>query len=257
MSRKPRGVPLPARIRKKIRKAVHFALANMEYVKGARILERYRRTYQLDDNFLYALGLLYDHAAMHRLGMIFSQGDKNWRTATLAQRAGARNYFARAETIFNQLIARNAYKAYAFFRLGVINEVRQNFMRALYFKRRAYRLIKSGRAPKIPLLIGFTYFRMGNIKKAEEWFKKDLVFYGRDDPAANMNIFLFYFLAGNYIAASSYLPKVKKMLPVIARNFGTRGVRLWHERAQKVEYEITKRTADSSLKRNRPLGTSR
>lgn len=240
MSRKPQAPPFT--VRKKLVKEIHKALGTMKYGKGVAVLEKYQQSYIFDGRLLYALGILYDHRGMQITGTLGMSSEEVGQTSVLKRRARAEKYFQKAERIFRGLLKHDPKNVYALFRLGVLAELHGKYRKALFFKLKAHRLGVRDKSKKIPLLIDFTYLKMGKRKQAEEWCKKDLAQFGKNDTAAIFNALLFYFLVGEYEKALPYALKVESVLEhKTAQGFTSKKiVSLWKSRIRKVKREADK-----------------
>jgi len=225
--------PIPPNIRKKASLVISHALRDMSYKIGINQLEKYRKLYSFDDKLLYALGLLYDHKGMQISGQFYSQGESV--KISIKQKKKAEYYFKTAREIFYDILKRNPKNVYALFRCGILFELNEQYRKAIKFKLKAYRIGMKDKSKRIPLLIGFTYLKMGEKKEAEKWIQKELKFLGEENTSANLNILLFYFLIKEYKKASLYIPQVEKILKSQRKTIGKKVQKLWQKRIQKIK----------------------
>lgn len=231
MSTKFKKIPIPPGIRKKASIAVSHALKNMKYGSGINQLEKYRKSYSFDDKLLYALGLIYDHRGMQISGHLYSQ-----KPRVSPQRKKKSDYcFGMAGKIFHDILSRDPKNTNALFRLGVLFELKKRYKQALKFKLKAYRIGTKDKEKRIPLLIGFTYLKMGKKREAEKWIKRELELLGKEEVSANLNILLFFFLTKEYKKALPYALKAEKLLKSQRKTMGGKIQALWRKRIQKTK----------------------
>lgn len=233
---------IPSSLREKLTEKIHKALRTTKYSEGIVVLERYRKSYTFDDRLLYALGVLYDHRGMQTSGQFFS--GRNYETVSASSKKRAQPYFKKAEEIFRFLLRNDPKNVHALFRLGVLAELHGEYREALNLKLKAHRIGTRDKKKQIPLSIGFTYLKMGKEREAEEWFKKDLVVFGTNNPAPNFNILLFYIRIQDYAKALPYALKIERMFKQKQKAVQglSRGeiASLWKGRIQKVKEEAQK-----------------
>lgn len=130
-----------------------IALSNNRYRWGINIFEKYRRHYVFSDSQLYTLGLLYDHLVIFNKKM-----EKN----------RARKYLKKAESIYQSTLKREPKSLFALYGLGRVSSVRGDYKKALFYQKKAYRLMqKRPRRGRGALAVGALYENSGNYKKAE------------------------------------------------------------------------------------------
>lgn len=237
---------VPRTLRKKSSNAIFYALRDMKYRNGIGVLEKYRKSYRFDDKLLYALGVLYDHEGMRLSGQFYSKSEKS-AVIPASKRKRVQFYFEKAETIFRDILSRDPKNVSALFRLGILAELNGKYRQAVRFKLRAYRIGIKDKKKRIPLLIGFTYLKMGGKRKAEIWLRKELSMLGKNDPSANLNFLLFYFLTEEYNKALPYALKAEKILKHLSqrKTMGKKIQALWLDRIRKVKTEARIKMANS------------
>ena len=189
----------PQKVKRYLYKVKSEALANNKYRWGIDIFEKHRRRYAFNNNQLYTLGLLYDHLVM------FNKNKK-------IKKKRANEYLRKAESIYQSILKEEPKSLFALYGLGRVWSIKGNPRKALAYQKRAYRLMqKLPRRGKGALAIGVLYEKMGDHKKAEEWYKKE---YNnlKNDFGTTLNLFLFYKRMNNYEKAFLYLPKIERLI---------------------------------------------
>lgn len=168
---------------------------NFCYKEAIKIFEKYLRQYNFPDELMCKLGLLYDHLAM-QLKL------RNKRSKM------AYEYEKKALNIYRGILKHNPKFYKAIYGIGHVYRNQGKLKTALKYHLRAYRLDTKKQSTSG---IGLLYSLMGNDKKAEYWYKKELKDKGENDFGANLNL-VFFYNRQNYAKAHIYAERVEKYL---------------------------------------------
>jgi len=178
--------------------------ATRKYQWAVDIFERYNKEYNFDLNLKYKLGLLYDH-----LAIIKSSKIKNQRRREMFMR----KYLGKAESIYREILKEEKNNLLAFRGLARVYEAQGKYREAIQHALRSYRIMsKLPKNKRGPLGIGSFYESVGDKKKAEEWYKKELTLLGKNDIGANANLMNFYRRIDKFENALPYAEKSERLL---------------------------------------------
>ena len=190
--------PMPKKLRDDFYRICANVVSNEKYARGIKKLEKYRHKFLLSEDELYKIALLYDHLAINQ---------KNNRTVA------AKKYLKKAEKIYRHILKTNPNYLHANYGIGRVYGVRGDYNRALKYQKKAYRqMLKLPRNQRGALGIGYIYKQKGNLKKAEEWYKKELRICKNKDFGTTYNLFQFYKDTKNRKRASVYARKMEHLV---------------------------------------------
>lgn len=173
------------------------AMANKRYYQAIRIFEKYKRTCEFSRDEEYRLAMLYDHVSI--MGK--------------ARNKNSSRYLQKAEDIYRKLIAYHPNFLHGWYGLGRVYKIRGDYKNALRCQLKAYKLmLRQPRLERGALAIGLTFEAMGNYKKAEAWYKKELHDLSKNDFGATLNLFVFYKNRGDYAKASRLIKSLTLLI---------------------------------------------
>ncbi|MDD4762037.1 MAG: tetratricopeptide repeat protein [Candidatus Pacebacteria bacterium] len=197
---------MPKEILEELRQASSFSFSHKSYVSGIKIFEKYEKKYNFPVDQLYKLGMLYDHLA------IIEIKEKKELSAN-EQRKLSDKYLKLAENIYKRIIKKSPKYLHAFYGLGRIANAREEYKKTLHYWQKAFDLmLKQPKKERGALAIGGVYEKMGNLKKAEECYKKERISVRKDDFGTIFNLSLFY-------ERTNQIKKAKKILPTLEKIF--------------------------------------
>jgi len=169
---------IPDRLHDKLMKAIHDGISNIRYGKAIKLLEKYRGKHKLDDKLMYQLGLLYDHEAS-----VVEKNDPKLAETDLTK----------ASRIYFDILRRDPKNFFAMYGLARVYANRKDFKTAIRWAKKAYHeknKLPAGQRGSLP--VGSFYERMGDLKNAELWYRKELKDLGKKEFGTVMNLLMFY-----------------------------------------------------------------
>lgn len=204
-------IQAPYRIRRYLSMIFRLADAHRKYRWAIDIYNRYRKKYVLDWQFEYNLGLFYDHLVIFKTSRIKDKSKRERLTKL---------YLGEALLLYEGILKTEPSNVLALRGLGRVHEAQGDYVSALRYALKAYKLLQRTPKPKRgSLAIGNIYLQQKKYHRAEEWFKKELVDLGENNFGANANLMIFYDVIGNYKKALPFALRTEKLLAKEATSY--------------------------------------
>ncbi len=198
------SMTLPLQLKKKFYKIYGTAVSNKKYRWGINLLEKYDRTYDLPENEIYRVALLYDHLAMKM---------RNRRRDRARSAKLANNYLNIAEKLYKRILVKNKSYLHANYGIGRVYSIRKDYDTAIKYQVKAYKqMMGLPRSKRGALAIGGLYAMKGDIKNAERWYLREYHSCPKNDFGAALNLFGFYKSQGMDKKALLYAIKTEQLL---------------------------------------------
>ncbi len=198
--------------KKELNNECDIADARRSYRQAIDTFERYRKEYEFDEQYLYKLGVLYDHLYLFKTSKIKNHQKRN-RLAKL--------YLNKAKQLYREVVSQNPHNLFGYRGLARVAEARNKHQEAIRYAKKAFSIWKTiPRKQKGALGIGTFFESAGQIKDAEKWYRRELSVLGEKDIGAVANLMRFYQRTKKIDEA---LPLANKLERILFDMFGVSG----------------------------------